>query len=232
MPPTVQIVKIGSLLVEPEADERYITLRALLGVGGGSTVTLIRSETGKLILVDTGFDREWDRSEENLRRNAESLLSALRSVGLTPDDVDVVFLTHHHLDHMGNLHLFTSASWLGPKPLEERIRGLRGVKDREEISRGVKVVYTPGHVRAHASLLVNAKLSGEVWGFMTVAQARVAVAGDAVISESWFRSDKVYSLNRDFYSEEEVRRSSLTLTRMAEIVIPGHGLPFITGPLG
>ena len=217
-------------MVEPGADERYITLRALLGVGGGSTVTLIRSGTGELILVDTGFDREWNRSEENLRHNAESLRGALRSVGLTPDDVDAVFLTHHHLDHTGNLHLFTSARWLGPKPLESRIRGLRGVGDREEISPGVKVVCTPGHVAAHASLLVDAALSGEVWGFTTVARARVAVAGDAVISESWFRSGEIYSLNRDFYSREEARRSSLTLARMAEIVIPGHGLPFITGP--
>ncbi len=225
---TVRVVKVGTLLAEPGADERYITLRTLLGVGGGSTVTLITSESGGLILVDTGFDREWDMSEENLRRNSQSLECALRSAGIRLDDVDVVFLTHHHLDHAGNLYLFTSAEWIGPKPLEGRISGLRGVDEGEEISPGVRVVYTPGHVQAHASLLVEAKLEGEVWGFLTVTRARVAVAGDAIISESWLRSDEVYSLNRDFYSEEEARRSAHVLAKWAEIVIPGHGLPFST----
>lgn len=111
--PRVKVLKLGTLLAEPGADDRYVTLRALLGIGGGSTVTLIECGDGKLILVDTGFDREWDLSEENVEKNAESLRAALKGEGLGPDDVDVVFLTHHHLDHAGNLHMFTSARWLG-----------------------------------------------------------------------------------------------------------------------
>lgn len=182
--PRVKVLKLGTLLAEPGADDRYVTLRALLGIGGGSTVTLIECGDGKLILVDTGFDREWDLSEENVEKNAESLRAALKGEGLGPDDVDVVFLTHHHLDHAGNLHMFTSARWLGSRPLEGRIRGLEGVRDGEEIYPGVRVIYTPGHVALHASLLVDAILGGRSWGLSTLSRARVAVAGDAVISES------------------------------------------------
>ncbi len=227
--PRVKILKLGTLLAEPGSDERYVTLRALLGVGGGSTVTLIECVDGRLTLVDTGFDREWDLSEENVKRNARCLRTALEGEGLRPNDVDIVFLTHHHLDHAGNLHMFTSARWLGSRPLEGRIRGLMGVRDGEEICPGVKVIYTPGHVASHASLLVDAVLRGRPWGVNTLTRAKVAVAGDAVISESWFRSGKVYSLNRDFYSAEEARRSASLLARLAEVVIPGHGVPFITG---
>ena len=224
--PRVRIVRPGTLLAEPGADDRYVTLRALLGVGGGSTVTLI--ECGdRVVLVDTGFDREWDLSEENVRRNAEALRAALAVKGLRPDDVDIVFLTHHHLDHAGNLPTFTSSRWLGPRPLEGRIKGLEGVRDREEICPGVRVIYTPGHVAAHASLLVDASLEGRVWGLNTLTRARVAIAGDAVISESWFRSRRVYALNRDFHSLEEAIMSASLLAELAEVVIPGHGMPFL-----
>ncbi len=76
----LRIVKLGSPLFEPRADERYVTMRALLRVGGGSTVSLIKTASGERILVDTGFDREWDTSRRNLERNAVSLAAALNSI--------------------------------------------------------------------------------------------------------------------------------------------------------
>ena len=50
-----------------------------------------------------------------------------------------------------------------------------------------------------------------------------------MIWESWFRAGEVYSLNRDFYSAEEARRSASLLADLAEVLIPGHGSPFLTG---
>ena len=62
------------------------------------TCYLIRS-SGTTVLVDTGvgpaglwgWDAEWE----------EGLLPALAGTGLGPNDIDVVFLTHLHIDHVG-----------------------------------------------------------------------------------------------------------------------------------
>src|SRR3954470_532108 len=37
------------------------------------------------------------------------LIEALKTRGLTPDDIDAVFLTHAHWDHMLNIDLFPNA---------------------------------------------------------------------------------------------------------------------------
>jgi glyoxylase-like metal-dependent hydrolase (beta-lactamase superfamily II) len=62
------------------------------------TCYLLRS-AGRTVLIDTGVGPAglwgWDAERE------EGLLPALSSVGETPEDVDVVFLTHLHIDHVG-----------------------------------------------------------------------------------------------------------------------------------
>ncbi len=59
---------------------------------------LLRSG-GETVLVDTGVGPAglwgWDAEFE------EGLLSALAGVGVQPEDVDIVFLTHLHIDHVG-----------------------------------------------------------------------------------------------------------------------------------
>ena len=50
---------------------------------------LIRTKSGKNVLVDTGFGRE--------------LFSALQSVGVAPESIDAILITHLHGDHIGGL---------------------------------------------------------------------------------------------------------------------------------
>uniref|UniRef100_A0A8C2Y5I6 Metallo-beta-lactamase domain-containing protein 1 n=1 Tax=Coturnix japonica TaxID=93934 RepID=A0A8C2Y5I6_COTJA len=103
------------------------------------TITLVRGGP-VTALVDTGGP--WGR-----RR----LLDGLESIGVTPRDVTHVLCTHGHSDHVGNINLFPSASILlaqgvpyAPHP------GL------------VEVVATPGHVKAHVSVLVRGTDVGTV----------------------------------------------------------------------
>jgi glyoxylase-like metal-dependent hydrolase (beta-lactamase superfamily II) len=62
------------------------------------TCYLLRS-SGETVLVDTGVGPaglwDWDAEFE------EGLLPALADAGVAPEDVDVVFLTHLHVDHVG-----------------------------------------------------------------------------------------------------------------------------------
>jgi len=62
----------------------------------GSTVTLIRGQ--KNIIVDTGSFLDRDR-----------LITALEKENLTPEDIDMVIITHLDLDHIVNTYLFKDA---------------------------------------------------------------------------------------------------------------------------
>ena len=75
------------------------------------SVTLIQGE-GHNILVDTGIDTEdpvkkalWD----SLIEHCYGVVWALEQVGLTPEDIDIVLLTHAHIDHIGGVERFKNA---------------------------------------------------------------------------------------------------------------------------
>jgi glyoxylase-like metal-dependent hydrolase (beta-lactamase superfamily II) len=220
--PRIRVVKVGTLRLEPFELPGPLTLRCkgALGVGGGSTVTLVESD--RLILVDTGFDFEENDDQADRRRNSEALVFALRLCGLSPEMVDVVFITHWHRDHFGNLDLFPRAERLVSALLWEKLgrEGFHPVKDGEEIATGVEVVYTPGHTDHHASLLVTSRLAD--------LKARIAVAGDAVVSCSYFAQGKVWQHNADFYDRGAALESTRRLASLSDIIVPGHGSPFVT----
>jgi len=61
----------------------------------------------EVILVDTGYDdAEAALRQRPIRMNPAAALAPL---GLTPDDITQVIVTHLHYDHAGGLHLFPNA---------------------------------------------------------------------------------------------------------------------------
>lgn len=81
-------------IVEP--DERHLIPQAL-------TCLLVRSEN-QVILIDNGLgDKLDERATKNwgLVRPTGGLVDALGTLGLTPDDIDLVIDTHLHSDHCG-----------------------------------------------------------------------------------------------------------------------------------
>lgn len=68
---------------------------------------------GATVLVDTGFD-----PAVGARRGRSCTwppLDALRTLGVAPDDVDTVVVTHFHYDHIGNLDAFPRAQIVAPR---------------------------------------------------------------------------------------------------------------------
>lgn len=230
---SIKIIKTGSLLLDvfEKPQSNLIALKLLSGVGGGSTVTYIESDCK--ILVDTGFDYEIDESELNLKRNHDDLTRALERFDLKPEDIDLVFITHGHQDHYGNLELFSNAEVLSNIHLARKgTIESKGVKDGSTIADGVQVIYTPGHTFDHASLLVqtdkmrytvNMEGKGRVMG---VGEVKVAVAGDAAVSSGFFGAKKHWDYNEDFISQQMASESLDKLIKTADYIIPGHGSIF------
>lgn len=131
------------------------------------------------IVVDTGMDLDWVRATlgPGCRiDHGEGVEDALKTIGWTPDDVDIVINTHLHHDHMCGNHLFPRAQFVVQErewraalnPLETqawayaqdafkavdyfRWQFVNGICD---IVPGVRVMPTPGHSTGHQSVLVN-----------------------------------------------------------------------------
>ncbi len=66
----VKVIKAGTCTIDPgnSASPIQVGLKHQLGIGGGSSVVVIR-EGDETLLVDTGYEREGDVSPENKTRN-------------------------------------------------------------------------------------------------------------------------------------------------------------------
>jgi glyoxylase-like metal-dependent hydrolase (beta-lactamase superfamily II) len=98
--------------------------------------------------------------EENQR-----LEKQLALVGLTPNDVSTVVLSHLHFDHCGNLHLFDHADiYLHPAELKANphitVKKPRFVDQDTEIFSGVEIITLPGHTDGLLGLVVHLKEDG------------------------------------------------------------------------
>ncbi|MBS1182235.1 MAG: hypothetical protein H6Q99_2115 [Proteobacteria bacterium] len=64
------------------------------------------------VLVDTGFMREGLGEEMSVRFGVPEWISPLRllgELGVAPEDITDIFLSHAHFDHMGSVHKFPNA---------------------------------------------------------------------------------------------------------------------------
>ena len=78
------------------------------------SMTLVRGE-GKNILIDTGIDTD-DPVKQGILKMAgightHSPREILGTVGLTPEEIDAVILTHAHFDHAGAVNCYPNATF-------------------------------------------------------------------------------------------------------------------------
>ncbi|MDR2529616.1 MAG: MBL fold metallo-hydrolase [Synergistaceae bacterium] len=179
---------------------------------GWSTIVLLRREK-RLCLVDTGGHgaRLW-------------LLQALKDRGLHPNDVDSVFLTHLHFDHIANVSLFPRAMFYlgqveweyantvedpvvqeGVLPLLRAFKKTLLKKDGEEVLPGVSFLLTPGHTPGSASLLVDEGI-------------KTAISGDAIKNRVELATGNVGMTQ----AAEVSRKSVEKVKALAARVLPGH----------
>jgi glyoxylase-like metal-dependent hydrolase (beta-lactamase superfamily II) len=181
-------------------------------------VTLI--EGTKRILVDVAH-----------AGRRQLLLQCLSERGLSPDDIDYVFLTHAHWDHMVNIDLFPRARVLIHPVEREYIKQpsekdwatlhyatlaieshqVQEVKEGEELDDGVSVLETPGHSKGSMTLLVRSD------------SGTAAVCGDALPNSLSLKT----GLPRLVFGDVAEAKASIgKLLEAAQVFYPGHDRPF------
>jgi len=169
-----------------------------------SSSTVLIKDGSKKIIVDPGI-------------NKDLLLKKLKAEDLSPDDIDIVFMTHYHPDHVFLAPIFEKAIVVDGDTIYE--------KDKETEYEGkvpgtdLKVISSPGHAHEHCALLVKTE------------KGKIVVAGDVFwwTDEEEQKTDKQSLLkHKDPYVKDKkaLRESREKILNLADYIIPGHGKMF------
>jgi glyoxylase-like metal-dependent hydrolase (beta-lactamase superfamily II) len=182
------------------------------------SVLLIEGE--KRVLVDTAHVG---------RRTV--IEAGLQERGLTPDDIDLVILTHAHWDHVQNIDLFRNArilvhpderryshrphrnDWATPQwtgvmletmPLFEAGEGY-------QVMPGMTIMDAPGHSPGSIGVVVE------------TAQGKAVITGDAMHNAGIALSGQNPLV---FWDAEQANRSIARMVQEADLLYPGHDRAF------
>lgn len=186
------------------------------------------------ILVDAGVNAEYLSQKRGLpSKSIQSLESGLMKVGLTPDDIDLVIITHLHSDHIAQGRQFSKARFLvqkaeldfaqDPHPTvaaqypREFFGGLNFevVEGDTAICDGVSVISTPGHSPGGQSVAIS------------TAEGIAIISGICTIRENF---EPPESLGKTmpvfpcgvFVNLFNMYDNLLKIKKMADIIIPNH----------
>jgi len=157
------------------------------------TITLVKDKN-LIMVVDPG-----------VLEDQKILIGKLKEESLTIDDVDIVCITHSHIDHYRNIGMFPRAKTLEYWGLWDK----NTVEDwKEQFTDDIRIIKTPGHSYDSITLLVKTD------------KGIVAICGDVFWKEN-FPEDDAYASDK-----EKLKESRKKVLEMAEWVIPGHGKMF------
>lgn len=161
-----------------------------------SSVVLVR-DGDALIVADPGMVA---------RRSL--ILEPLAALGVAPEAVTHVFLSHHHPDHTMNVALFPRAEVVDFWARYRDDQWLDHEGDGYALSPRTRLWLTPGHSAEDASLLIE--------------------ADDAVyaLTHLWWRADRTPETDPLGVDQAAIERGRARILAAADVVIPGHGPAF------
>lgn len=183
---------------QPEAATARVDVLVEGTAGHGSvmsTVSLVR-DAGTIIVIDPGMVRD--------RRQ---ILDPLTDLGVTPDQVTDVVLSHHHPDHTLNAALFPNARVHDHWAIYENDQWTSREADGVLITPSVRLIATPGHTPQDITTLV------------------ATPDGVVAFTHAWWHSG---GPAHDPYADMEVLHASRArVLAVASRIVPGHGSPFV-----
>ncbi|MFJ5780193.1 MBL fold metallo-hydrolase [Streptomyces sp. NPDC093094] len=166
------------------------------GPGVAATVSYVH-DADRHVIVDPGMVASRDR-----------ILGPLARLGLGPDDITDVVLSHHHPDNTMNVGLFGRARVHDHKAVYRADQWLDRDAEGHELTPSLRLIRTPGHSPEDITLLAGTE------------QGVVAFVGDL-----WWRPDGPVE---DPVAPDPgtLRTSRLRVLAAADLIVPGHGGPF------
>jgi N-acyl homoserine lactone hydrolase len=202
---------------------------------------LVQMESGKNILIDSGFPESFINKSVELPgvttvelSNENYIVSRLKSLGLSPEDIETVVCTHLDADHAGAHREFTNAEFVVQREhyrhaLESqhpRFTALRGewnhpalnyrlVDGDTELVPGIELIETSGHVPGHQAVLIRLLETGAI-----------LLAIDAIPHSSMLDADSRIVMPIDM-DEAGTRASTRRLNEIArrenvKLIVYGH----------
>ena len=176
--------------------DRHTTEYPLLIASPGYTVLIDHPEAG-YIMYDTGVcdepEKVWAQNQQDGcimdKREWMKMSHQLEVVGIKPEDVKHVIISHFHCDHIGNNSLFadTADFWVDEKEADYSFRMVMHTNDRnacgwynrdevllpvkemhflnedQELFPGIEVVRLPGHTPGTLGMLVHLENTGTLF---------------------------------------------------------------------
>jgi glyoxylase-like metal-dependent hydrolase (beta-lactamase superfamily II) len=139
------------------------------------------------------------------------ILEPLAGLGIAPESISHVFLSHHHPDHTINVALFPEAEVVDFWARYVADEWLDHAGDGYHLGPNSELWLTPGHTDQDASLIVAAD------------------DGTYAMTHAWWRGDRTPELDPLAPDQATLEGSRARILAAADIVIPGHGEAFRTG---
>ncbi len=175
-------------VLTPASDGQPRQIARTIGIPG----YLVQTHAGRNILIDSGFRPAYARDVAQASREdrlglfgelvdyseRQLVPSQLALLGVRPRDIDLIVLTHTHIDHIGGLEFFPDTPVLLhaneralPRPLYfdrdsvyewPAVRAWSTVDGDSELEPGLRLCYSPGHSIGHMSALLMLPCTGAV----------------------------------------------------------------------
>jgi glyoxylase-like metal-dependent hydrolase (beta-lactamase superfamily II) len=163
------------------------------------------------------------------------LINSLRVLGITPQQINLVILTHLHPDHIGHKDLFSHALFLFHKDeklafyfkknrtlkLEEDViydpkentcsQYTDGPPDFKNLEDKIYIRHSPGHTKG--SLVI----------FISIDKLVHAFAGDIFLNKEYYDNWEPPGMS---WNQQRIYEHMSFIKEHADIIIPGHGAPF------
>lgn len=166
------------------------------GPGVAATVSYV-TDGDRHVIVDPGMVASRDR-----------ILGPLAELGLGPDDITDVVLSHHHPDNTMNVGLFGQARVHDHKAVYEADQWTDRDAEGHELTPALRLIRTPGHSPEDITLLAG------------TAEGVVAFVGDL-----WWRPNG--PVEDPVAPDHALQRTSrLRVLAATDVIVPGHGAPF------
>ena len=177
-----------------------------------TTVHLLHAGyTGERTASSVAFVRDGDARivvDPGMVASRSLILDPLAELGVAPDEVSHVFLSHHHPDHTINVGLFPNADVVDFWAIYRGDLWLDMPGDGYRLSPHTQLWLTPGHSEEDASLIVEAD------------------DGVYAMTHLWWHQDRTPEIDPYCIDQAAVEAGRTRVLAVADIVIPGHGGAF------